>query len=130
MEDRMKQPRALLRLACEPESILLCLALLRFAYKFWDKGDCWSYWNVLTEDALFILIAAVALRINRLWSYLAAILISAFVLNVLYRRWVGNWEFVYSHYEHHVMQIVFGVAILTCAVACIAYKKGVNRILP
>lgn len=82
------------------------------------------------EDAFFILMAAVALRVNRLWSYVAAILMSAFVLYVLYRRWAGNWEFVTYYFEHHVMQIIFGVAISTCSIACIAYKKGVNRILP
>jgi len=126
----VKLPKTLLRLGSEPESILLCLALVRFVYKFWDRSGFYTYWNVLTEDAFFILIAAVALRVNKLWSYLIAILMCVFVLYTLHRRWVRNWEFVAAYYEHYVMQIVFGVAISTCAVVCIAYKKGRNRTLP
>ena len=130
MEIRIKTPKAVLRLAYEPESILLCLALLRFVYKFWDRSGFYAYWNVLAEDAFFILIAAVALRLNKLWSYIVAILVCVFVLYVLYRRWVRNWEFVAAYYEHYVLQIVFGVAIFTCAVVCLAYKKGSYRVLP
>lgn len=115
------------RLAIEPESILLSLALLRFAYKFWDREGFRAYWNVLTEDAFFILVAAAALRVNKSWSYAVAVLLCGFALCVLYRRWVGNWEFVFTHQEHYVMQIVFGVAIAVCALACMAYKNGSSR---
>lgn len=130
MGTRIRSPKALLRVAYEPESILLCLAALWFAYKFGDGSGHDAYWDVFTEDAFFILVAAVALRLNRLWSYVAAVLVCVFVLYVLYGRWVGNWEFVAAHYEHSVLQIVFGVAILTCAVVCLAYKKGSHRPLP
>jgi uncharacterized membrane protein len=130
MKNQMMSFKSVLRRVMEPESILLCLALLRFAYKFWDREGFWAYWNVLTEDAFFLLLAAATLRVNKLWSYIAAILLCGFVLYMLYRRWVGNWEFVAAHYEHYVMQIVFGVAISTCAVVCMAYKGGRNRSLP
>jgi hypothetical protein len=130
MNLQIKSPKTLLRLAYEPESILLCLALLRVMYKFWDKSDFWSRWNIETEDALFILIAAVALRIPKIWSYVVAILVCVFVLVALYNRWSGNWEFVVAHYQHHVAQLVLGVAILTYAIARIAHKKERNRALP
>lgn len=126
----LKSPKSILRLALEPESILLGLALLRVAYKFVDRGDYWSRWNIETEDSLFILAAAAALRVNRMWSYGVAILICVLVLAGLYSRWLGNWEFVFAHYEHHLAQIVFGVAISSYAVACVAHKKEEKRALP
>lgn len=127
---KLKSPKSMLLLAFEPESILLCSALLRVVYKFWDRGDYWSRWNIETEDSLFILIAAVALRVNKLWSYVVAILICVSVLAGLYSRWLGNWEFVFAHYEHHIAQIIFGVAISSYAVACISHRKERERALP
>ena len=126
---KLKSLKSMLRLAFEPESILLCLAFLRVAYNLWDRGDYWSRWNIETEDSLFILIAAAALRINKLWSYVVAILICVLVLAGIYSRWLGNWEFVFAHYEHHIAQIIFSVAISSYAVACIAHKKGRKRVL-
>jgi hypothetical protein len=125
-----KSPQELLHPACAPESFLLYCALLRFVYRLWDRGDSWSRWNALTEDSLFILVAAVALRIGRFWSYLAAIAICLVTLVLLYRRWVGLWESVFTYHEHYVLQIVLAVAISTYAIACIAHGKWAKRALP
>lgn len=130
MRIRTGSPKTLLRLAYEPESILFCLALLRFVYKFWDKSDYWSRWNIETEDSMFILVAAAAVRMNKVWSSVVAILICMFVLAGLYNRWLGNLEFVFAHYQHHLTQLAFGIAVLTCAVTCTVSKKAGSRPLP
>lgn len=127
---KLRSPRSMLRLALEPESVLLCAAFLRVVYKFWDRGDYWSRWNVETEDSLFILAAAAALRANRSWSYVVAILVCVLALAGVYNRWLGNWEFVSAHYEHHITQVVFGAAISSYAVARVARRRGRERALP
>lgn len=52
------------------------------------------------------------------------------VLIGLYKRALENSEFVFAYFAHHLMQFAFGVAILTCSIACAMYKNERNRTLP